>query len=168
MLRCTTATAASRLLLLSVLQALVALLFLKGFLLTRVELPDIAQGGGSSSISISSARQPPPYQKAVVLIVDAVRYDFLCGKQHDLSGSLMPKTLRLVKAGVSLLLARQAKAHATAADPRIILCAGPRSSRVPVCRRHTHDHNEQAQGAADGEAGAPGVRRYSSYCQQGS
>jgi predicted AlkP superfamily pyrophosphatase or phosphodiesterase len=95
----TTITAASRLLLLSVLQALVALLFLKGFLLTRVELPDVAQGVGSSSSS-SSAQQPPPYQKAVVLIVDAVRYDFLCGTQPDLSGSLMPKTLRLVQAGV--------------------------------------------------------------------
>lgn len=102
------------------LQAAAVLVFLKGFLLTRVELPDIAAAAPAfDSISISSgsgqptAGAPPAaYSKAVVLIVDAVRYDFLCGKgdggsasangqQHQFAGSLMPKTLQWVRAGVS-------------------------------------------------------------------
>lgn len=99
----------TRLLLLTALQVLVALVFLKGFLLTRVELPDVAgcqQGTCGSSSSSGGHQLPGRYSKAVVLIVDAVRYDFLCGKQGadgngQLSGSLMPKTLRLVQqAGV--------------------------------------------------------------------
>lgn len=92
-------TPAAKLLLLTALQVFVALVFLKGFLLTRVELPDVAECQGSSC----SSSQPPTYRKAVVLIVDAVRYDFLCGKQSaagQLSGSLMPKTLHWVQAGV--------------------------------------------------------------------
>lgn len=88
----------SKLLLLSGLQTIVALVFLRGFLLTRVELPDVAECQSHSCNS-----QLPQYQKAVVLIVDAVRYDFLCGKQDEhgqLSRSLMPRTLQLVQAGV--------------------------------------------------------------------
>jgi predicted AlkP superfamily pyrophosphatase or phosphodiesterase len=88
-----------KLLLLTFCQTVVALVFLKGFLLTRIELPDVSQGESPTCSS-----QLPPYGKAVVLIVDAVRYDFLCGKQGaegDISGSLMPKTLSLVQAGVS-------------------------------------------------------------------
>jgi phosphate/sulfate permease len=96
---------ACKLLVLTALQVVVALVFLKGFLLTRVELPDVAQCQGSSCSS-----KPPTYQKAVVLIVDAVRYDFLCGKQSkagQLSGSLMPKTLRWVQTGVRACLLLQ-------------------------------------------------------------
>jgi len=90
------------LLVLTILQAAVALIFLKGFLLTRVELPDVShcQGAGCSS-------QPTAYSKAVLLIVDAVRYDFLCGQSigNGLSPtSLMPKTLHWAHAGVSCVL----------------------------------------------------------------
>lgn len=88
-----------KLLLLSCLQAIVAVIFLKGFLLTRVELPDVAQ-----CLSSDCSSQLPTYSKAVVLIVDAVRYDFLCGKppgRNHVSGSLMPKTLHWVQAAVS-------------------------------------------------------------------
>lgn len=94
----------SKLLLLTCCQIVVALVFLKGFLLTRVELPDVSQCGSPACSS-----QVPLYQKAVVLIVDAVRYDFLCGRQDDegnLAGSLMPKTLSLVRAGVSAASSR--------------------------------------------------------------
>lgn len=96
----------SKLLLLTALQVLVALVFLKGFLLTRVELPDVSGCQQDACSSGSGGQLPARYNKAVVLIVDAVRYDFLCGKQsadggNQLSGSLMPKTLRLVQqAGV--------------------------------------------------------------------
>ena len=96
---------ACKLLVLTALQFVVALVFLKGFLLTRVELPDVAQCQGSSCSS-----KLPTYQKAVVLIVDAVRYDFLCGKQSEsgqLSGSLMPRTLRWVQTGVRACLLLQ-------------------------------------------------------------
>jgi phosphatidylinositol glycan class O len=89
-----------KLVLLSSVQLIVALVFLKGFLLTRLELPDVSrqcQGATCSS-------QLPTYKKAVVLIVDAVRYDFLCGKdgsQHgEPSGSLMPNLLQWVQKGV--------------------------------------------------------------------
>lgn len=96
-----------KLLVLTILQAAVALVFLKGFLLTRVELPDVShcQGAGCSS------QQPTAYSKAVVLIVDAVRYDFLCGQSIGNGlppASLMPKTLHWAHAGVSCVLILEA------------------------------------------------------------
>ena len=88
-----------KLLLLTILQAAASLVFLRGFLLTRVELPDVAECQGPTC----SSQLPPPYQKAVILIVDAVRYDFLC-QQDSANGrptaSLMPKTLHWVQSGV--------------------------------------------------------------------
>lgn len=89
-----------KLVLLSSVQVLVALVFLKGFLLTRLELPDISRQCHGPTCS----SQLPTYKKAVVLIVDAVRYDFLCGKDgstpSQLPGSLMPKLLQWVQTGV--------------------------------------------------------------------
>jgi phosphatidylinositol glycan class O len=100
----------SKLVLLSSVQVLVALVFLKGFLLTRLELPDVSrqcQGPTCSS-------QLPTYKKAVVLIVDAVRYDFLCGKDGSTtaqaSGSLMPKLLQWVQRGVRAVFVSSAAA----------------------------------------------------------
>lgn len=86
---------------LTALHVAVALVFLRGFLLTRLELPDVSQCHPGASCS----GQPPAYSKAVVLIVDAVRYDFLCGNSSTGMvgvGSLMPKTLELVRASVSV------------------------------------------------------------------
>lgn len=80
---------------LSVLHVVVALVFLKGFLLTRVELPDTS--------SYTAAAGKPAYSKAVVLIVDALRYDFLCddGSSAGSYRGRLPKTLGLVGASVS-------------------------------------------------------------------
>jgi hypothetical protein len=80
------------------LHILVAVLFLKGFLLTRIELPDI-----SNQLS-SDGNQSVAYSKAVIIIVDAVRFDFLCtppnGSSNHLAVGLLPKMLGLVKAAV--------------------------------------------------------------------
>jgi len=80
------------------LHILVAVVFLKGFLLTRIELPDI-----SNQLS-SAGNQSVAYSKAVIIIVDAVRFDFLCtppdGSSNHLAVGLLPKMLGLVQAAV--------------------------------------------------------------------
>jgi phosphatidylinositol glycan class O len=92
-----TAPLSLRLAVLAALHVLVALVFLKGFLLTRVELPDISTCTG---VSCSSK---PAYSKAVVLIVDALRYDFVCddGSSTTSFRGRFPRTLGLVGAAVS-------------------------------------------------------------------
>jgi hypothetical protein len=127
-----------KLLLLTCCQIVVALVFLKGFLLTRIELPDVSQ-----CASPACSSQLPPYGKAVVLIVDAVRYDFLCGKQvaqGELSGSLMPKTLSLVQAGVSASCLRRRSRWSVAAsatcedvDPHDVKGDIETAPRSPAC-----------------------------------
>lgn len=86
-----------RLCILAALHVLVAVVFLKGFLLTRVELPDI------SSCTAVSCSSRPAYSKAVVLIVDALRYDFVCddGSSKASFRGRFPKTLGFVGAAVS-------------------------------------------------------------------
>lgn len=81
---------------LSVLHLAVALVFLKGFLLTRIELPHVSQ---CPPETCSSYR---PYSKAVVLIVDALRYDFLCERASSDSyyRGKLPRTLDHVAKGV--------------------------------------------------------------------
>jgi hypothetical protein len=69
--------AVARWALLAALHVAVAVVFLRGFLLTRLELPDVS---ACHPLSHScGASQPPPYSKLVLLIADAVRHDFLCG-----------------------------------------------------------------------------------------
>jgi phosphatidylinositol glycan class O len=91
------AAVSSSLVLLTALHVLVALVFLKGFLLTRVELPDV------SSCTEGSCTSKPAYSKAVVLIVDALRYDFVCddGSATTSFRGRFPKTLGLLRAAVS-------------------------------------------------------------------
>ena len=139
-------TPGARLLLLTALQVLVALVFLKGFLLTRVELPDVAGCQQGSTCGSSGGHQlPGRYSKAVVLIVDAVRYDFLCGKQGadadgQLSGSLMPKTLRLVQqAGVRVgQLHMSAAVHPLVGYLPMPGCACQHSCHLPGCAMSHH------------------------------
>ncbi|KAF6264465.1 hypothetical protein COO60DRAFT_1624241 [Scenedesmus sp. NREL 46B-D3] len=97
------AALSSRLALLTALHVLVALIFLKGFLLTRVELPD------TSSCTEVPCNSRPAYSKAVVLIVDALRYDFVCsdGSSPASFQGRFPKTLGLVgSAGDAAVVAR--------------------------------------------------------------
>ncbi len=82
---------------LAVLHALALLLFARGFLLTRVELPHTSPCGEQCQ-----GRQQ--YDKAVVLIIDALRHDFVCapdgsaGLQHQ---GLFSQTLELLSGAVS-------------------------------------------------------------------
>eukprot|EP00878_Enallax_costatus_P014400 GHUV01015060.1.p1 GENE.GHUV01015060.1~~GHUV01015060.1.p1 ORF type:complete len:547 (+),score=125.93 GHUV01015060.1:308-1948(+) len=79
----------TKLLGLSFVHIAVCLVFLKGFLLTRVELPDLSQ------CSPQDCRAEVQYTKAVVLIVDALRYDFVCENSSNDSAyrGKLPKTL---------------------------------------------------------------------------
>lgn len=90
-----------RILGLIVLHVIVALTFLKGFLLTRIELPDV------SECSHATCTGRKPYNKAVVLIVDALRYDFVCERSTNASyhRGKLPKTLGYVAAAVSMSVA---------------------------------------------------------------
>ncbi len=70
-------------------------LFTRGFLLTRVELPNVSscEHGGC---------QHQQYTKAVIIIVDALRHDFMCPppgvpKPHH---GLLPLTLQRVALSV--------------------------------------------------------------------
>jgi hypothetical protein len=99
---------------LAVLHVIVSCVFLKGFLLTRLELPDVAsctdQGGpwcnSARQSTIASSEQTdvagslPPYSKAVLLIVDALRYDFVCEAPNATAPwkGRMPRTLALLGA----------------------------------------------------------------------
>lgn len=128
-----------QLLLTALLHVLVAAVFLRGFLLTRLELPDVARCAPPAACSSSGGQPPPAFSKAVLVIVDAVRHDFLCGagtgsgsrSSNSSDGtaaatSLMPKTLALVEASVScvslsqellLLRARRCSAPHSAPPP---------------------------------------------------
>ncbi|KAF8072619.1 hypothetical protein HT031_000279 [Scenedesmus sp. PABB004] len=87
---------AARHALLAAAHVVVALVFLRGFLLTRLELPDV-----SAARTAPAGGPPPPFDRAVLLIVDALRYDCLC--VHGAGGApphagRLPKTLALVGA----------------------------------------------------------------------
>jgi hypothetical protein len=96
------------------------LIFMKGFLLTRVEFPD-----ASPKQHTDDLRELKTYNKLVLLIVDAVRYDFICEAptaEKPFAGAF-PKTFAKVEAGVgqrriSRALKQQAHCHGhrTAAD----------------------------------------------------
>lgn len=88
-----------RLALLAALHVGVVVLFASGFLLTRVELPDAGRCGQQG------CRHHQRYSKAVILIVDALRYDFVCAptdgqplKPHQ---ALFPRTLGIMEGAVS-------------------------------------------------------------------
>jgi len=140
------------------LHLLALALFLKGFLLTRLELPhvsrcdDIASGGGGGATTAASppppsssgraaAAFPPPacwappaYDRAVVIIIDALRYDFLAGppaggRRADHHGR-MPRLRAALRDAVrgrrghEPLRARLSLPRRTAALPRPLLhCA---------------------------------------------
>eukprot|EP00879_Flechtneria_rotunda_P018643 GHRR01019565.1.p1 GENE.GHRR01019565.1~~GHRR01019565.1.p1 ORF type:complete len:105 (+),score=3.39 GHRR01019565.1:379-693(+) len=86
---------------LCILHMVAVCVFLKGFLLTRIELPDVTAPDNHFMGST------PPYSKAVIVIVDAVRYDFVChsSTELDLISNSMPRTMRLVEAMVPSHLA---------------------------------------------------------------
>ena len=81
---------------LAVAHAAVILLFLRGFLLTRVELPH-------TSACAPTGCTHQQYDRAVVLIVDALRYDFVCAPRDQPAKShqgLLPRTLGLMQRAV--------------------------------------------------------------------
>lgn len=168
----------------SLLHVAVVLVFLKGFLLTRVELPDVAdceQPGLPGSCDGA-----PAYSKAVVLIVDALRHDFLCGRAGagpNSQAGMLPATLGRIAASVRRGSAEAHQAHGRLAPRRTgrvsgsphapaaandgaaaVLAAGRRGRKLALCRRHAHHHHEPAQGAADGECWQPAARTRSSRC----
>lgn len=64
---------------LALLQAIGVFLFTKGFLLSRQVLPNIADcGSGADAACIA-----PTFDKAVVLVIDALRFDFAIPVDHD-------------------------------------------------------------------------------------
>jgi hypothetical protein len=119
------AAAAAPLAALTVAHVLAALLFSRGFLLTRVELPDAAAPGDRAAATATAAAgaaaaaaaaaggggaaptapppAPPPYDRAVLLIVDALRFDFVCANASGAAphAGAFPRTLALVGGAVS-------------------------------------------------------------------
>ncbi|KAI8464250.1 MAG: hypothetical protein J3K34DRAFT_492384 [Monoraphidium minutum] len=114
---------AARLVGLALLHVAAALVFSRGFLLTRVELPDIATcpgpgcppahhaanadapAGGARPPSATPGAGAPPaapaqaaYDRAVILIVDALRFDFVCGNRSAAAphAGAFPNTMALV------------------------------------------------------------------------
>jgi len=114
---------------LAALHVLAALIFSRGFLLTRVELPDVSacpgpgcladrqldsgtagRGGAAGTTVQTSPKTAPaaaaaaPYSKAVLLIVDALRFDFVCENRTEAKpyAGLFPRTMALVGDAVSL------------------------------------------------------------------
>lgn len=77
---------------LATLHAIVALVFTRGYLLSRIELPH------TGKCIDGRCKQLQQYSKAVVIIVDALRYDFVCGRpsQRQPNAGMLPKTMALV------------------------------------------------------------------------
>lgn len=81
------------------------LVFVHGFLLTRIELPNFSGCNDirQTSNSAEGCWTPGSNDKAVVVIIDALRYDFLINE--DSSGGskyteLMPKTMSTARHAV--------------------------------------------------------------------
>lgn len=81
----------------ALLHALVVVIFTRGFLLTRVELTT------NSTCTSDLCPDSKQYSKAVVLIVDAVRYDFVCENTtpNKPYAGTFPKTMQFVDDAVS-------------------------------------------------------------------
>lgn len=60
----------------SVLQILAVWFFALGFLLSRQVLPDIAECTASLVAAIDDSCMPPQFEKVVILVIDALRFDF--------------------------------------------------------------------------------------------
>ena len=94
---------AARLILgLSLLHALVVLVFTRGYLLSRVELPHTNACPSASRLFEGDlgCRALQRYDRAVVIIVDALRYDMVCGTPtaRQPNAGAMPRTLALLDA----------------------------------------------------------------------
>lgn len=112
---------------LALLHVAACLVFSRGFLLTRVELPDVsscpgpgcvqaprsppgsepASGGDGAApggdVAAAGAAPRAAYDRAVIIIVDALRFDFVCenataAKPH---AGQFPRTMALVERAVS-------------------------------------------------------------------
>jgi hypothetical protein len=90
-------------------QLLGMVVFSGGFLLSRVKVDMVSAGNtpidGHATSAASSAQ--PPFDKALLLIVDALRLDFLFAQQYSAPGAphvgSMNRTLDFVRSAVRLL-----------------------------------------------------------------
>lgn len=88
--------------LLSALQLVGLLLFCKGFLLSRVGVPLVSTANEPvASAHFTHEPAEPPFDRVVMLIVDALRLDFLVQQPYSTPGAphvaSMTKTLELAK-----------------------------------------------------------------------
>lgn len=93
----------------AVLHVLSIFLFIKGFLLTRFELPNIsACDTGSDQIgrNVSGCWSDARYDRVVLVVLDALRYDFVV-EDGNMPGAMhveqLPKLLALREEAVSML-----------------------------------------------------------------
>lgn len=72
-----------------ILQAIAIAFFTRGFLLSRSVLPDIAMCSSQYNLTGSEScfHATPEYQKAVILVVDALRFDFTIPVPGSIEGS---------------------------------------------------------------------------------
>ena len=136
------------------------LVFVHGFLLTRVELPHVSS---CEDAVPRPAGLPGPacwghraFDRAAIVIIDALRYDFLIRDGYNASypyAGLMPRTLATAKHAVGAALLgwppRIAPLGAPV-SPTIATPAGRCGRRAALCGRHPDHHHEQAQGAGHG------------------
>lgn len=68
--------------------AVALLTFSRGFLLARIHLPRFSVPAEVSHSELSqnqSSSSPPPFSKALVLVVDALRLDFLRARKYSIA-----------------------------------------------------------------------------------
>ena len=156
--------APGRMLLRSTLWHAVAVaVFIHGFLLTRIELPHVSSCGDLPAAA-GGCWSSAAFDRTVIVIVDALRYDFMVNDVYNSSyayAGLMPKTLATAQQAVRAhgRICRRAAAarrrygllgrHCTVALLRGCL-AGRRRGRAALRRGHADHHYEQAEGAAHG------------------
>lgn len=99
------------------LQLVSAYIFCTGFLLARLELPDRSSCDAPSAVGSCPCSGPPPFKKAVIVVIDALRADFYAsegcsetgggGRSPPAHAEQMPRLTRLVTdAGAAAAVAR--------------------------------------------------------------
>jgi hypothetical protein len=102
------------------LQLIGLLLFTSGFLLSRVQLGKFNSEAWDSTqldAPTTGLGSTPPFEKAIILVIDALRLDFVCAQPYstrDASGAHV-ESMQGIRAAVSLLVRSRAALEYTVA-----------------------------------------------------
>jgi hypothetical protein len=116
------------------------LVFVHGFLLTRVELPHVSSCEDAvprpAQLRGDACWGHRAFDRAVIVIVDALRYDFLIRDGHNTSypyAGLMPRTLATARHAVSGAVHHGRPRSRRCGIGALTDCDGCRATRPPWC-----------------------------------